>query len=280
MNQDKDMLDKLKKAGVPEAWYILSEVFQDSAFDQILTTQERNILRDVKGNILSVKNYEQYIVNIVSKYYAWQLHRDTKLATLKNTVRDVQSKIEDSQKDLEALTKFSQVAQGATALTAYAEIFKTRSDDHAKKAKINMFIYFGALLILLAVIGFVFFVNVAEFNFFRKIVSDDIQMTKFSIGIYALKVVVLLFFFQVAQFFRKNYNAEKHLEQVNLHRSDVMQSLHAVYVAIEDKNEKDKVLSTGALFAFERGETGYISTKEGAGSGDSSIESVLSRILK
>ncbi len=168
---------------------------------------------------------------------------------------------------------------GATSLAAYAQDFADRAVEHSKSARCRKNEYFFSLLSLFFVIGLIFFFNISDFHFLKDHLAVDILLN-LTLAAYILKAIILFFGFQIVQFFRKNYNAEKHLEETYKHRSDVLRSLHAVYNSIDDKAQKDRILSAGALFAYERGETGYITTKEGAGTGEGAIENLIGRLLR
>lgn len=77
---------------------------------------------------------------------------------------------------------------------------------------------------------------------------------------------------------KRNYFAEKHLEQADIHRRNVLKALHAVYSTIKNEEEKDHIVSIGAAVAFAEPESGYITRKEGAGA-DDLTESLISKIM-
>lgn len=275
---NNEEIKRIAEGAGGKAWAVLSDIVDDVEFKSLLNDQEKGIVSQLHGNPGSINSYKSYFPDIVAKYYGWQIHKEIKLNTLKKAVADLSDKVEKSRSDLDSILEIANLASGATALIAYAKIFEDRANKHADEARIQFRFYVASLVILAVVIGLVFFFNIAEFNFIKNHLAADIQL-RFSIGIYAIKAILLVFFFQISQFFRKSFNAEKHLEEVYNHRSDVLSSLHAVYVSINDQNEKDKILSAGALFAYERGETGYITTKEGAGSADGLIEGIFSKMF-
>ena len=94
-----------------------------------------------------------------------------------------------------------------------------------------------------------------------------------------IKGSIIIAYIQIPLFIRKNYFAEKHLEQSSIHRRNVLKALHAVYKTISNTEEKDKILTVGATIAFSEPESGFITRKEGAG-GDDNIEAILKVIGK
>ncbi|MCB9806174.1 hypothetical protein H6775_03405 [Candidatus Nomurabacteria bacterium] len=274
----QDRIEELKKIGVAKELYVLPDLIEDSNFQNLLNPQEINVLQNLKQNLRTVTNYSGIVADIVSKYYGYKISKDVNLNSLEEKVNSLEGKISESKKSLEEVENFAEVAKGAGAMKSYAKIFKTRATRHKEKADIQFKYYLISLFSLLLITWMVFFFNVVEFNFVKNIIAEDI-LFKFNIGIFTFKILLLIFIFQISQFFKKSYNAEKHLEEVYSNRSDVLNSLHAVYVSIENPVEKDRLLSIGATFAYERGETGYITTKEGAGGDDDYIANLISRLL-
>src|SRR3989338_295239 len=169
---------------------------------------------------------------------------------------------------------------GATVLVEYSKSFSKRACEHGENADTQFKYYMCSLVFFLLIVVSIFTLSISDSRFLKSYVADDIAGFPLNTAFFVLKAALLYFTFQFVQFFRKNYGAEKHLEEVYRHRSDVLQSLNAVYNALSDTGEKDKILSAGALFAYERGETGYITTKEGAGSSDDLIGGLFNRIFK
>jgi hypothetical protein len=270
-------------------WAILGEAAFDTVFHTILTDQERNLIVDLSKNPNYVSSYKEYFASILAKYISWKVYKETnlkivgkKVDTFVTTINEKQDtiskRIEESEADLDYLNGIVKLASGASALVAYSETFSTTANKHSQSAKEMSNMYLIFLAILLLVIGLLLFVNIADYKFLKTYLAQD-MLYNFSLAIFIIKIIIIFFFFQIVQFYKKSYNAEKHLEETYRHRSDVLQSLHAVYNSIDSKDEKDRLLSAAALFAYERGETGYITTKEGAGSSDIT-DSLFARIIK
>lgn len=261
-----------------EDWGIISELVDDEIFKSLLTNQEKNLVDGLGNNPGSTATYRDHFANIIAKYIGWKTYKDSGLSNLEKTVSALASQIEVSKSELDDLSRNATLASGATALAAYSKTFFESANRHSSQANRIKKWYFISVLVLLVVIGLIFFFNLSDYTLLKEHIAEDMRYN-LALAVFGLKAVIAFFFFQIVQFFRKNYNAEKHLEEIYRHRSDVLQSLHAVYTSIENKDEKDRLLSAAALFAYERGETGYISTKEGAGSGEYT-ESLIMRLLK
>jgi hypothetical protein len=285
----KEAIQEIAEKIGGKEWVILSEAAFDTDFHSILNEQEKGLIIQLSGNPNAISSYKEYFASILSKYISWKVYKESNLKKINkevelflNTINQKQeiisSKIKESEADLEYLNGVVKLASGASALVAYSETFSKTAIEHNKRAETMSKMYLFSTGILLLVIGLLFFANIADSAFLKNYLAKD-MLYNFTLAFFVIKVIIIFFFFQIVQFYRKNYNAEKHLEEVYRHRSDVLHSLHAVYISISDQKEKDGLLSAAALFAYERGETGYITTKEGAGSGDLA-DSLLARIVK
>lgn len=273
--------EEAEKVGGPY-WRLLVEVISDSEFNTILSEQEKRMLSDFTRSPETVRSYKEQFTNVLGKYIGWKVYKESDLKKIKKEIDDLSGKVTESSKELQTIRDTAGIISGAHALVAYSKTFKESAAEHKDDAKTQQTYYFLSLAGFAVVAAFVFFVSVTDIPFVKNLVAEDIKSLPFSTGILAVKIFLLVFAYQISQFFRKNYGAEKHLQEVYWHRSDVLQSLHAVYEALKDNpEERAKILSAGALFAYERGETGYITTKEGAGSaGDGMVDSILASLVR
>lgn len=281
----------LKSIGKSE-WMLLADAVIDTDFQQILNSQQAGLLKTVSNNPNSIRGYEDYFADIISKYIAWSMYKKSgvdKLAEKVTSIEkmaeaeiaEVSKQSEEAKENIAEIQRVAKLVSGAAALTSYAAIFSQESARHESNASCLLKWYFFVVLLVFVVIYFVFFYNLAGEDYIQRIFASDVQkIGEFSLGVYLFKALLIFFGFQIVQFVRKNYNAEKHLAETYRHRSDVLNSLQAVYTSIDNKEEKDKLLSAAALFAYERGETGYITTKEGAGADGGLLDLLLGRVIK
>lgn len=275
---DKERLREALQRYNKEKWLEpLSSAIEDAEFyDTLLDSNETQAINNLKQDPNNIRNYLDRMGGIISKYLAWEIYNSkAKLKSLKEQISVLTGSVKEGQADLEQLRTLVEVISGADALAAYAVAFGESSNRHKIEANKAFEYYLYSIAALLATIGAVFFLSFADQGWLTSRLSEDLALN-LTIASYVFKIVLVLFFFQVVQFFRKSYNAEKHLQETYQHRSDVLQSLHAVYRTINNDEEKDKLLTAAAMFAYERGETGYITTKEGAGSESSYID-ILNR---
>jgi hypothetical protein len=262
-------------------WEPLADAIDDTDFHSILSQNEKQILQQFKSDREAVRSYPDQLSAILSKYLTWKIYTNTGLKKLSQDVNRLEIKVKESNSSLETIENSAKYISGATALVEYSKAFAKRAKDHEVQAEHQSTYYSLSLFGFAIIIALSFFFSVAEIPLLEEQLADDIGNLPLNTGVLAIKILLIIFAYQITQFFRKNYGAEKHLQEVYQHRSDVLQSLHAVYEALKDNpEERAKILSAGALFAYERGETGYITTKEGAGSaGDGLIDTLLTSIV-
>lgn len=259
---------------------ILHLALGESEFLSLLPDEERNFLANVNGNP------GQYLDNLEqqNEFRKLRLHYLThsndkirRVSEFAKKLGALESRINNAQAHIDNIEKTSGDISGATALTAYAKQFKEEAAGHKKDAeKWRDYLYWSILGLVILLAG-VLFLTVSELHFVRDRFSDDIR-ANIDIAAIVIKLGLIIGWTQVIRFFSKNYNAEKHLEQVALHRKNVLQSLHAVHRAITEQPEKDSIVKIGAAVAFQANETGYITRKEGAGGHEDILAQLLERI--
>ena len=277
---DYEKIKEISNQSGGKDWMLLADAVQDQEFLNILTTAEKDIFIRISDNPNTIRDYHDQSANIVSKYISWKIYKDSKFKALKNEVNELSKEVSQGRNELKVISDAAKYIGGATVLVEYSKSFSKRACEHGENADTRFKYYMCSLVFFLLIVVSIFTLSISDSRFLKSYVADDIAGFPLNTAFFVLKAALLYFTFQFVQFFRKNYGAEKHLEEVYRHRSDVLQSLNAVYNALSDTGEKDKILSAGALFAYERGETGYITTKEGAGSSDDLIGGLFNRIFK
>ena len=195
--------------------------------------------------------------------------------------QELEKNIEAAQQDIARINETAKLISGASILSEYSKDF----DEQAKKHEINASTWLKYLIYsilgLCLLIVFILFFNISDLPVLKKVLSEDILNNKyFSILIIAIKTGLIVAYLQIPSFLKRNYYAEKHLNQACNHRRDVLKALHAVYNTIDNKEEKDRLITVGASIAFTEPESGYITRKEGAGDGSEIASSILALITK
>jgi hypothetical protein len=97
---------------------------------------------------------------------------------------------------------------------------------------------------------------------------------------YIFKVALLALLYFGMRFLIKNYSAHEHLYITNIHRANVLKSMEAFRDSAIEDGAKDSILLAAVGSAYSLQETGFITTKEGAGSDDGDILNIVNTALK
>ena len=235
------------------------------------------------GNInseMSNPHYREPLFIFYSGFMAYRIDKKRNVSIFSQKIREFEQKLEDSEERIDNIKKVSDTLSGAEALNAYAEKFLEQSQKHKENAKRWLMWLIRSIIILMIIIAALLHFQIAEFPLVQDWLSNDIKSTgTLNVIILTVKASVIMAYVQIPLFLRKNYFAEKHLEQSALHRSNVLNSLYAVYNTINDQEERNKIITVGSTVAFSEPESGFITRKEGAGS-DGGIDAILRIIGK
>lgn len=234
---------------------------------------------DLPDNEVQRGHYDRAIQIISSTYISYLYDKKGKYSNLTNKITTLESRIKQANDALDNIEEVSKAISGAKILAVYAEEYKTRSENYEDIADgwmKKLYISFG---VLGAIVVLFFFFNIINFDFLKGYIAEDLLIYGY-VAVIAIKVIVLIGLIQMVRFFYRNYNANKHLANQSLQKYDVLKALQGIYNTIENKEARDELIKTGALTAFQNTESGYITTKEGAGSSDVGLFSAISSALK
>lgn len=214
--------------------------------------------------------YERVVVGL-------KAHVAMKSAESKDVSGDVKKiktglkELQKAAEEVEAIKQNTEIAAGKTSISSFQKAFK----EQAKQHKLSADKWLKALLGssgAVAVLGVVFVI----LSFNQDFLATDARVIVIT---FAIKLVVLSAAIYLVRICSKNYSAHKHLQTLNEHRVNVLQSLPAFIDSVNSDN-KDLMFTIGAKTAFEAGETGLISVKEGAGSSNDELTRILADMMK
>lgn len=265
----------------------IADALDNEEFLQTLSnTEALNQLNYLQDNfnyyISSAGNHQNALNTIYINYVTYRAESKQIISEFSQKIRDFEEKIRDFEEILEKITRVAGDISGTEILIAYARYFDEEAEEHKNKSR-NWLIWL-ALSVIVFIIIVASLLNIQIFNFpkIEGLLADDIKKAaadNLKTLVLIIKGSIIIAYIQIPLFIRKNYFAEKHLEQSSIHRRNVLRALHAVYKTISNPEEKDKILTVGATIAFSEPETGFITRKEGAG-GDDNIEAILKVIGK
>lgn len=230
------------------------------------------------------QNQLAFVDTLTDLYWkALSFNNDKKknIAYFETKTHELEKNIESAQQDINHISETAKLISGASILTEYSKAFKTEADNHKKNANMWFKRLVWSVVGFMILVGFVLFFNLSDIPLLKKLLAQDILQNKYySLIVLAIKASLIAGFLQIPSFLRRNYFAEKHLEQANIHRKNVLQTLHAVYNTIQDPTEKDRIITVGSSIAFSETESGFLTRKEGAGDGGDLVSNIMSLITK
>lgn len=252
-----------------------------SGYANILSELERHFSNS-GINDYTLQQYKANLSQIQTKYSIRKLEKETDIPSLRKKVRIVEQSIEDAEADIQNIRDVSSILSGAQMLQTYATNFDEEAKEHEKKARNWLGWLIISIIGLIALTASLLCIQLSDFAVLNQIIADEFKEKLEVPRIVALVIKggIVAAYAQIPLFLKKNYYAERHLEQANIHRRNVLRSLHAVYNAISDESERNRLLVIGATTAFSGPESGFITRKEGAGSDNSNIDAILKSFMK
>ncbi len=262
----------------------IADALDDEKFLQTLSnTETLERLNYLQNNFYYNirENVYQNVLNTI--YINYAIHRSESKQTISKfsqKIRDFEEKIQESEESLEIIKKVTGDISGAEILEKYARFFDKEAKKHKEESRKWLKWLTISVIIFTAIVALLLFVQISNFSIIKDWIANDIKgLANLNTLMLVIKGSIIIAYVQIPLFIRKNYFAEKHLEQSSIHRRNVLKALHAVYKTISNAEEKDKILTVGATIAFSEPESGFITRKEGAG-GDDNIEAILKVIGK
>lgn len=237
---------------------------------------------DVPDNDAHRAHYERALQEITTAYSSYLYDNKGKYSSLKGEIDALEGRINTANSNLEKIKETSELISGAEVLVTYAKEFKGRAVEFKEEAyKWQKKLYVGFLSLSVVVVFFFYANIIVSTEILQEYLSEEIVYYGY-ISIIAIKVIILIGIIQIIRFFYRNYNANKHLENQTLHKYDVLRALQGVYNTIDSENKtaRDELIKTGALTAFQNTESGYITTKEGAGNTDAGLAAAISSFFR
>ena len=294
-----NLSESLKEYAKKETDQSLRQYYNDTAdaladeefIKTLVNTDTGNRLEALQGNIRgygnslasyisSTNSYNEALHLVHASFIAHRVDKKRNISVFSQKIREFESQIQESEKRISEINRVANILSGAEILEAYANDFDKQSKQHELKAKNWLKFLITSIAGLIVIVALLLFIQISNFPIIKDWLANDIK----NIGILntlalVIKGSIIMAYIQIPLFIRKNYFAEKHLEQSSIHRRNVLKALHAVYKTINNQEEKDKIITVGATIAFSEPESGFITRKEGAG-GDDNLEAILKIIGK
>lgn len=265
----------------------IADALDDEDFLQTLSNTEAlsqlNYLQDnFNYYISSAGNHQNALNTIYTNYVIYRSEPKQAISKFSEKIKGFEEKIKESEESLEIIRKVAGDISGAEILEKYSIFFDKEAEKHKKESRKWLKRLTISVIIFAAIVASLLIIQIFNFSIIEGLLANDIKKAaadNLKTLVLIIKGSIIIAYVQIPLFIRKNYFAEKHLEQSSIHRRNVLRALHAVYKTISNPEEKDKILTVGATIAFSEPESGFITRKEGAG-GDDNIEAILKVIGK
>jgi hypothetical protein len=182
-------------------------------------------------------------------------------------IRRIKTEIEQAQQSVNQAAE----AAGNVASTAYTTSFAEQAYEHKRSAK-NWFI----ALIMGSIIGVLLALTII-YELVRNL-EDESYTTESEA--YILKLSILAFLYFGLRFLIRNYSANQHLYVINKQRANSLATMEAFRTSAINESAKDEILLAAVSTAYSHQESGFITTREGAGSDDGDILEVVRSAIR
>lgn len=271
-----------------QIYFDLADAFLDDDFleffraldnnNEIAKVEERFRQQNKQISVFNMGGYSTYLYDIHAMYVLYRLDRNKSgVGKASQRVREIEERIETAEGNIQNIEKISGILTGTEMLETYAKDFDREAKEHEKKARHWIGWLIVSIIGLIVLTASLLCIQLSDFAVLNQIIADEFKekLEVPRIVALAIKGGIVAAYAQIPLFLKKNYYAERHLEQANIHRRNVLRSLHTVYNVISDEGERNRLLVIGATTAFSEPESGFITRKEGAGSDGSSIDALL-----
>jgi hypothetical protein len=257
-------------------WEQLPEVSRNeinSKIDQIAEVFDRMESFDPKQNnawserngVISVfesqyRELYSFLVEKVNAYLGQKAYAKELSSKFGKEAKTELAEIRKYKREIEKIKADVQQAEtiaGDVASTAIARNFDKQAEEHQTTARNWMKATIGSGAIV-GIITLVFSLNIVlNWENLNQLLDNTAVLT--------VKLVIVGIALIALRFCIKNYSANRHLYVINKHRANVLKAMEAFRTSAIEDAAKDAVLLSAVGAAFGQMETGFITTKEGAG---------------
>ncbi|WP_461452964.1 hypothetical protein [Mucilaginibacter sp.] len=172
----------------------------------------------------------------------------------KNSYLQKNEELEKAQKQYQDLIELLTNKAKEITTEDYAEIFKSEADHN----KVNSYIWLS-----IAIISFILFLLFLKNEDYLLAIDPNKSSTVITIE-YLKRLLVVSFLIYVITFIIKQYSIKKHLQTINTHRQNTLNSynLFLKSMGTADQDIRNSLMVEVARAIYESGQTGYINSKD------------------
>ena len=151
--------------------------------------------------------------------------------------------------------------------------YKTIFNDQAKKHRRNAWIWLGVTGLLTIVFGGIFW------GLLKDLVPAANQLSTALSNLFTKGFFISLIFFLLNRSM-KNYTAEKHLEVINTHRQNALETVEPFLNATKENREtRDQILLAATKTIYDANQSGYLSTKTSGSDSANPVQQIIKEVL-
>ena len=244
-----------------------------------------SLLREISSFCENVKNTLSKTITYLMSKKVEQLEDQ-----VKTTVTDAEEKLNT---ETEKFQRLSEEAQQQTAeivqkleqthlkyqnqltekpISQYKKTF----DDQANKHGAMAWVWLAASGLLAVGFGIIFWKLLTDIG---SLANQENQLSMILSNLFAKGFYLSLIFLFLNRTI-KNFAAEKHLEVINTHRQNALETFDAFVAAAEGNREtRDAVLLAATKAIFEANQSGYLSTKTSGTDSTSPVQQIIKEVI-
>ena len=193
----------------------------------------------------------------------------TEIERLQKTGEEAQEKEQTRQENFDRLYIQLQNQLTEKPISQYKTIFSVQAKKHEKAASIWLIATVGLSVVFAGILAWLFKDLGSAANQLSTILPN-----LFSKGFYISLVYLLL------NRCIKNYTAEKHLEVINTHRQNALETVDPFLEATKENREtRDQILLAATKTIYDANQSGYLSAKTSGSDSANPVQQIIKEVI-
>ncbi len=234
---------------------------------------------DVKQSLIQVAAYlssrevgqveDRLKAALVSTQESFNTTISTEIERLQKTGEEAQEKEQTRQKSFDRLYIQLQNQLTEKSISQYKTIFSVQAKKHEKAASIWLIATVGLSVVFAGILAWLFKDLGSAANQLSTILPN-----LFSKGFYISLVYLLL------NRCIKNYTAEKHLDVINTHRQNALETVDPFLEATKENREtRDQILLAATKTIYDANQSGYLSAKTSGSDSANPVQQIIKEVI-
>ena len=204
----------------------IADALDNEEFLQTLSnTETLERLKYLQNNfnygISGTSNFNDALNTVYINYATYRAEPKQIISKFSQKIRDFEEKIQESEERIDEINRVAVILSGAEMLEAYANDFNEEAEEHKDKSRKWLIGLAISVIIFIAIIASLLNIQIFNFSTIEGLLANDIKKAaadNLKTLVLIIKGSIIIAYVQIPLFIRKNYFAEKHLEQSSIHR--------------------------------------------------------------